>query len=185
MTRATAWAIGGVTAALLVMLGLVGAYFYNPYHTASRDPRARLLGVLTYSVPDDGMLPNLRRGDFVFIDTKMVRALLPRAGEVIAYEPPGVANIRIGRVVATGGSTIEIRDGVVVVNGTALRERYVLAPADGETGAVEPLRKLPRDSYYVLGDNRALGEDSRAFGPVPRDRLVGRVLVITRTKERP
>ena len=182
MKRATAWAIGGVALAVLVVIGLVGVYFYNPYHTASRDPRARLLGVLTDSAPDDSMLPNLRRGDFILIDTKMVRLLLPRPGEVVAYKPPGLDNIRIGRVIATGGSTIEIRNGEVDVDGTALRERYILAPADGETGTVLPPRKLERDSYFVLGDNRARSEDSRDFGPVPRDRLVGRVLVIPRTK---
>jgi signal peptidase I len=182
MTRATAGATGGVIAAVLVVIGLVGMYFYNPYHTASRDPRARLLGVLTYNVPDDAMLPNLRRGDLVFIDTKMFRALLPRTGEVVAYQPPGLANIRIGRVIATGGSTIEMRDGVVSVDGVERREGYILAPADGETGTVLPLRKLERDSYFVLGDNRAHSEDSRAFGAVPRDGLVGRVLVISRTR---
>jgi signal peptidase I len=182
MTRATAWAIGGVLAAVLVVGGVVGVYFHNPYHTASRDPGARLIGMQTYNMPDDAMLPNLRRGDLVFISTKMVRGLLPRTGEVVAYIPPGVANIRIGRVIAKGGSTIEIRNGAVLVDDTEIRERYIHAPADGETGTVLPLQKLERDTYFVLGDNRAHSEDSRNFGPVSRDDLVGRVMVITRTK---
>jgi len=185
MTRATAWAIGGVITAVLVVGGVLGAYFLNPYHTASRDPSARLLGVLTFNVPDDAMLPNLRRGELVIIDTKMVREMLPGNGAVVAYVPPGMANIHIGRVIARGRSTIEIRNGVVLVDDTEIRERYILAPADGETGTVLPLQKLERDSYFVLGDNRAHSEDSRNFGPVPRDSLVGRVLVITRTKGNP
>jgi signal peptidase I len=185
MTRATAWAIGGVAAAVLVAVGLVGVYCYNPYHTASRDPGARLFGVVTSNVPDDAMLPTLRRSDLILIDTKMIRSLLPRAGEVIAYNPPGMAETRIGRVIATGGSTIEIRNGEVQVDGTTLREPYILAPADGETGALLPPRKLERDTYFVLGDNRAKSEDSRNFGPVSRNGLIGRVLVITRKKESP
>jgi len=185
MTRATAWAIGGVLAAVLVIGSVVGVYFYNPYHTASRDPSARLFGVLTLTVPDDAMLPNLRRGELVIIDTKMVRDGLPGNGAVVAYVPPGMAGVRIGRVIARGGSTVEIRNGVVLVNDIEIREGYIHAPADGETGTVLPPRQLARDTYFVLGDNRAHSEDSRNFGPVPRGSLVGRVLVITRIKGSP
>jgi signal peptidase I len=81
-------------------------------------------------------------------------------------------------VIASGESTVEMRNGVVYVDGAELHEPYVAAPADGATGAVVAPRKLERDTYFVLVDNRAHSVDSRAFGPVTRDRLIGRVLAL-------
>jgi signal peptidase I len=69
------------------------------------------------------------------------------------------------------GETVEIRQGVIYVNGEALAEPF---PHDMTPFDMAPITLGPL-SYFVLGDNRSNSNDSRAFGPVTLDRILGRV----------
>ena len=97
----------------------------------------------------------------------------PQRGEVVVFHPPRRPDLEyVKRVVGLPGEQVEIRRGVVSVDGVPLDEPYVRRRASVENRA--PLR-LAEDEYYVLGDNRLGSEDSRAWGPITLDSIVGRV----------
>ena len=79
------------------------------------------------------------------------------------------------RIVAVAGDHVETHAGRLFVDGHAVAEPYVLAAT--ATGIVEP-QIIPRDSFFVLGDNRVDSFDSRHWGPLPNDRIVGRARMV-------
>ena len=78
----------------------------------------------------------------------------------------------IKRVVGLPGDRIAVRDGRVVRNGVVQREPYVNACGDGPDCNLGEIR-IPRDHYFMMGDNRGASDDSRYWGPVPRDWIIG------------
>lgn len=118
------------------------------------------------------MEPTLSSGDHVIVDKRAYSHQAPRPGDVVVVEGPGGRMIK--RVAAVGGDAVGIEDGVLVVNGRPVDEPMVdHRLVDGlYFGPVT----VPLGTIYVLGDNRSNSVDSRAFGPVPLDRLIGRVL---------
>ena len=104
----------------------------------------------------------------------------PQRGDVVAVRVPprasvcGVAGVFVKRVVALPGETFAERSGVVYVDGRRLREPYV-KQRDVESFAK---RRVPDDSYFVLGDARSRSCDSRVWGGVPRSNLIARVVAI-------
>jgi signal peptidase I len=122
----------------------------------------------------DSMQPTLRSGDELIIDRLSLVFRAPHRGElVVANSPTG--GLVVKRVAAVGGDTVGIEDGVLVVNGRQRREAYVdQASIDGVYfGPVD----VPRGDVFLLGDNRGNSEDSRDFGAVREDEVVGRVLI--------
>ena len=97
----------------------------------------------------------------------------PRQGEIVVFHNPEDPNGPdfVKRVIGEPGDTVEIVHGEVIVNGEALDEPY-LERASTETFG--PL-VVPEGHYYVLGDNRLNSEDSRFFGTVPVEKIVGKV----------
>ncbi len=79
----------------------------------------------------------------------------------------------VKRIVGLAGDEIEIRQGRAVINGEAERGVYTVYVAEGDIEA--PRSRVPDDHVYVLGDNRPVSEDSRIFGPVPLDAVLGQV----------
>jgi signal peptidase I len=120
------------------------------------------------------MAPTLRPGDHVLVDKTAYRRGEPRRGDLAVVRPPGSAELVLKRVVATGGQTVGIEDGVLVVDGRRPREPYV-DHAAVDSVFFGPVR-VPPGSVFVLGDNRADSVDSRRFGPLRDDALVGRVV---------
>jgi signal peptidase I len=119
------------------------------------------------------MEPHIRSGEYVLINTFAYRIGAPHRGEIVAFRHDGGAReVFIKRVVGLPGEHIRIDRGRVYVDGQALDEPYV---RDGDDRSF-PEILVPQSSVYVLGDNRANSEDSRVFGPVPDDRLIGRAV---------
>ena len=99
-----------------------------------------------------------------------------------AFEPPERGDVvvfhslyeddrdLVKRVIAVPGETVEIKRGVVFVDGVELDEPYIIGP---ERGDMPPL-PVPDGAYFVLGDNRQASNDSRSFGVVPIENIVGR-----------
>ena len=96
----------------------------------------------------------------------------PRRGEGIVFHSVDENDRNlIKRVVGLPGDTVEIRRGVVYVNGEAWDEHaYIPTPGATTMGPV----KVAADRYWVMGDNRTGSSDSRAFGTVPRDHIIGK-----------
>jgi signal peptidase I len=119
------------------------------------------------------MEPYIRSGEYVLINTFAYRIGVPHRGEIVAFRHEGDArSVFIKRVIGLPGDRVRIDRGQVYINGARLEEPYV-AHADGRSFAQV---LVPPSSVYVLGDNRAESEDSRFFGPVGDDRLIGRAI---------
>jgi len=134
-----------------------------------------LLVVEPVTVRSVSMSPTFRSGDHVLIDKVTGRAHSPHRRDVVALRVPGSKELVIKRVVAVGGDEVGIEDGVLVVDGQPIQESFVdMATVDSTYfGPVS----VPRGAVFVLGDNRANSYDSRRFGPVPLNDIVGRVVL--------
>ncbi len=139
-----------------------------------------ILGVLIaaffirfWQVSGPSMSPHVSSGEFVVINTLAYRFRAPARGDIVTFQHDGVTpELYIKRVIGLPGDRIRIDHGVVYVNGARLNEPYV----EHSDGRSEPEITVPPDDVYVLGDNRAVSEDSRAFGPVPDGALTGKAI---------
>lgn len=127
-----------------------------------------------YAIPSESMAPTLATGDQIVV-TRYFRSL-PKRGDVIVFESPLVpGELMVKRVIATPGDLIDSRLGRVRLSGYTLSEPYVLRT--GATGSV-PAQLVPAESYFVMGDNREDSSDSRSWGVVPREHIVGRARLV-------
>lgn len=98
-------------------------------------------------------------------------------GQVVVFNSlstPGEALIK--RAIGLPGDTVELRGGAVFVNDVRLDEPYVHGQVTACRNACSPVRLGP-DQYFMMGDNREVSLDSRSFGPVPAEKIVGTVLL--------
>ena len=130
----------------------------------------------TFYIPSSSMEPTLAPGDSV-LDLKFAYLLSePERGDLAAIQDPENANqMLIKRVAGLPTDTIEIRDGVLYVNGEKKEEPYVDYNLTDSSffGPVE----VPPGHVFVLGDNRSNSRDSRDFGPVAEQDLRGQVVL--------
>lgn len=94
----------------------------------------------------------------------------PQRGDIVVLKMPGQTDRLIKRVVGLPGETIEIRGGVVFIEGKRLAEPWTVNIGGGSYGPLS----VPPLHVIVLGDNRGASNDSRHFGPVPIDSIVGK-----------
>jgi signal peptidase I len=132
----------------------------------------RLLVAEPFGIPTASMAPTLSPGDHVLVDKLAYRGSEPGVGDLAVFHAPGTDEITLKRVVARGGDTVAIEDGVLHVNGRARVEPY--ANPDAIDSVYFGPERVPAGSVFVLGDNRGDSFDSRRFGAVPSDRLIGR-----------
>jgi signal peptidase I len=119
------------------------------------------------------MEPRIRSGEYVLINTFAYRIGAPRRGDIVAFRHEDDARaIFIKRVIGLPGDRIRIDRGQVYLDGAKLNEPYVRNADDHTFGELV----VPPSTVYVLGDNRAQSEDSRSFGPVRDDLLIGRAI---------
>ena len=134
--------------------------------------------VRTPQVSGHSMAPQIASGEYVLIDTLAYRFSAPARGDIIAFRldadpSTGIEpSTYIKRVIGLPHDRVFIRDGTVFVNGSALAEPYVRF---GDRRSF-PEIVVPAGSLYVLGDNRADSEDSRAFGCVAEGSVIGRAV---------
>ncbi|MBI4437931.1 signal peptidase I [Candidatus Uhrbacteria bacterium] len=133
-----------------------------------------------FYVKGASMEPNFYDHEYLIIDELSYRFRDPMRGEIVVFRyPRDPSQFFIKRVVALPGETVEITDGHVFIyndehpNGLRLEEPYL----DGERTNGKERVTLGGDEYFVLGDNRDSSLDSRSFGTLDRDNLIGRVWV--------
>lgn len=123
-------------------------------------------------VGGDSMLPTLSDGDMVLY-VRIVGEYRP--GDVISMRVPS-GEYYVKRVVAVGGDVVDLRDGRVYINGFPL-EDWTPEETWEENGAVIYPYAVRPGNVFVLGDNRPVSMDSRAFGEVNRRQIKGRILL--------
>ncbi|MGH2788042.1 MAG: signal peptidase I [Actinomycetota bacterium] len=155
-----------------------------------------------FYIPSGSMNPTLVRNDRVLVEKVSQWFGEPGRGDVIVFErgvagPPGDDDESvwkgltdavkelfgfptdgtdlIKRVIATEGETVQAAGGRVLVDGEPIEEPYL--PEDTSTERFGPI-DVPEGTVFVMGDNRDGSDDSRVFGPIPTDSIVGRAFVI-------
>ena len=129
-------------------------------------------------VEGTSMLPTLQDGERYLINRVVYRFRDPQPGDIVELKMPGPEDCSVKRIIASPGDVVQIKGGCVHVNGKGLPEPYLLEGIMTEGKALKTNAfKVSDNSYFVLGDNRSISADSRVFGAVPRDRLVGRLVI--------
>jgi len=137
-----------------------------------------------FIVKGSSMEPNYRSGDYLIIDELSYRLRDPQRGEVIVFEYPlDPTSKYIKRIIGLPGETIEIRDGKIFIkkdeNEFVVDENIYLSESDLEKWTInnnkDPIT-LKENEYFVMGDNRNYSSDSRRWGVLPRENIVGRMM---------
>jgi signal peptidase I len=141
---------------------------------------ARAFLVQAFYIPSPSMVPTLQKNDRVLVNKLSYKLHAVHHGDIVVFKAPkGIeppVKDLVKRVIGLPGDTVEGRpDGYVYVNGKKLTEKYVAAP--GLTTPGFSKRTVPPKSYWVMGDNRTVSEDSRFFGFIPKRDIVGRVFI--------
>jgi signal peptidase I len=172
------WVVTIVGAIAIVLA--VKAFVVNPY----RIPSSSMEPTLHCARPADGCLG--RFSDRVLANRFVYHFRSPRRGEIVVFKTPQLAAVRCGmggtfvkRIVGLPGETVAVREvngrRTVLIDGRPLDEPYVKAAHNLGTDNLLRSTKIPAGNYFMLGDNRDKSCDSRQWGTVPRDNLIGKV----------
>jgi signal peptidase I len=160
--------------------------------------------VQAFRIPAGSMIPSLLIGDYVFADKAVYKERLPRRGEIVVFIPPkDHKKYFIKRVIGLPGDLIEIRGEDVILNGTPLAigletnaefqgnkeiikgnvvseslddiSYHILLVESKQTNQHQGPFTVPQGHCFVMGDNRYNSHDSRHFGPVAFQNVIGRV----------
>lgn len=133
----------------------------------------------TFLVPSASMETAIRAYDEIVIFKGAYRVFgivhsRPNRNDVVVFRAPFVADdLYVKRVIGLPGETVEIEYGVVYINGEALDEPYA-----AHTGSNYTRITLKENELFVMGDNRRVSEDSRDYGPIREDDIVGRAIAV-------
>ena len=155
--------------------------------------------VKPYQIPSESMEPTLDVGQRVLVNRFVYHFKDPKIGDIVVFHPPAGADNGqecgkphpedqpcprpteevssqnfIKRIVAGPGDTLSIREGHPVVNGVEKKDEPYINPCPDSGPCRMPKSiTIPPDMYFMMGDNRGASDDSRFWGPVPRDWIIG------------
>jgi signal peptidase I len=137
--------------------------------------------IAAFYIPSGSMLDTLHENDRVLVNKLSYRLHDVNRGDVVVFErPPSEPDSSIKdlikRVVGLPGETVEVRDCKVFIGDRVVEEPYLSRPWT-RTCTFGPIQ-VPEGHVFVMGDNRDDSEDSRVFGPIDEDLIVGRAFVI-------
>ncbi len=132
-----------------------------------------IMGLRPGQVTGLSMEPRIDSDEYVLINALAYRFGRPARGDVVAFRHERSApEVYLKRVIGLPGDRVAIVAGVVYLNGKSLDEPYVRFR---DRRSAPPVA-VPPDAYYVLGDNRANSDDSRSWGFVPAQDVIGRAI---------
>lgn len=152
---------------VIIVLLAVGSYFLVSHYFLQA---VRVVGV--------SMVPTLRDADSYLLNRWVFYLRAPRRLDVVVLRDPLDNGFSVKRVVAVAGETVSLKGGEVYVNGRRIEEPY-LRPGTATyatSGVTEQTFQCGPGQFFVLGDNRQVSIDSRAYGPVPRQNILGLVI---------
>jgi signal peptidase I len=155
--------------------------------------------VKPYRIPSESMVPTLTKGQRVLVNRIGERFGPPSVGDIVVFHPPTGAEDGGGtcgetppqgevcnqptpdeakvnfikRVVAGPGDRIAIQNGHVILNGKRQKEPFAEPCGGGPDCNFPNAVTVPADHYFMMGDNRGSSDDSRFWGPVPEDWIIG------------
>jgi signal peptidase I len=148
----------------------------------------RLFGLLRiFSIPTGGMSPAVAAGDRVIMEALTYLSRKPRRGDIVVFKTDGLSTLPPGqfynkRLIGEPGDHLQLADGKLFIN----EQRVTLSNSAGEIiynlpPNLSPSKlqldvTVPKDSYFVVGDESTKSFDSRFFGVVPHNNIVGRVI---------
>jgi signal peptidase I len=122
------------------------------------------------------MLPNFDNGEYLVINEIGYRFETPQRGQVIIFKYPlNPSQYYIKRIIGLPGETVEIKNGRVFIQGAVLDESDYLPEGRATSGNLKV--ELGQKEYFVLGDNRSASSDSRQWGILPRENIIGFVWI--------
>jgi signal peptidase I len=131
--------------------------------------------VQSFIVVGSSMQPNFQDGERLIVNKVAYKLHEPERGDVIVFLPPdGMKEDLIKRIIGLPGETVEVRDGVVYVDGLPLDEPYIKNPPTYQYSK----ETVPKNEYWVLGDNRNNSNDSHTGWTVPREDIIGKALLL-------
>jgi signal peptidase I len=143
----------------------------------------KTFAVQAFRIPSESMVPTLEVGDRVLVNKLSYDAHDLHRGDVVVFErPPGLPagpddpKELIKRVIALPGDTVVARDGSIYIDDQRLDEPYLSDTAT--TYNLDEPYTVPEGQVWVMGDNRTNSEDSRSFGSIDADTIVGRAFMI-------
>lgn len=136
----------------------------------------RTFVIQPYVIPTGSMIPTIELQDRVVANKFIYRFKDPKRGDIVVLDDPtGTVPTLIKRVIATGGQTVDLKDGLVYVDGVALDEPYTHGQPS-EPMVVQMPYAVPDGYVWLMGDNRTNSADSRVFGAVPLSKIRGEAI---------
>jgi signal peptidase I len=170
------WAVT-IIGAVLIVIG-IKAYVVNPY----RIPSSSMEPTLHCARPSQGC--EARWSDRVLANRFIYHFRDPKRKEIVVFETPpraralcGAGGTFVKRLIGLPGDRWREDNGFVYINGRRLDEPYIQDDRRPLNETI-PERRIPKDRYLMLGDNRESSCDSRRWGYVPRDNLIGPVFAV-------
>jgi len=142
----------------VVTIALVRYFLFKPFY-----------------VKGQSMEPNFHENNYLIIDELTYRFRAPERGEVVVLHSPTNNDYYLKRVIGLPGERVKIDDNKIIIyneanpEGILINENYLDQQTTGTM-----VQTLDSDEYFVLGDNRGASYDSRRFGPVKKEEIVGR-----------
>ena len=131
--------------------------------------------IQNYQIDGPSMQNTLHTGQYVLVNKVAYLFHAPERGDIIILqEPDQPGRDLINRVIGLPGDTIKLDGTNVWVNGTELNEPYITQKSNPGANTLT----VPANEYFVMGDNRPVSEDSRYFGFVPKDYVVGKAILV-------
>jgi signal peptidase I len=155
--------------------------------------------VKPYRIPSESMVPTLQVGQRVLVNRVSTDFSDPGVGDILVFHPPKGAEDNLNicgkehpsdqacaeptpgqldvnyikRVVGVPGDKLSIVDGHVIRNGKRESDSYIAPCGDSDACNLPKVFTVPKDHFFMMGDNRGASDDSRFWGPIPKGAIIG------------